>query len=110
MPIYMYQGAYTSQSWAAQLKNPQNRVETIAKQACEAVGGKVVGAWYCFGEFDFVLVADVPNNESMAAIALAVAAGGAIKASKTTTMMTGAQAVEAMKKSADVAKVYRPAT
>jgi uncharacterized protein with GYD domain len=110
MPLYMYQGAYTSQSWAAQVKNPQNRVETIGRQACEAVGGKLVGAWYSFGEFDFVLVADVPNNESMTAISLAVAAGGAIKSSRTTPLMTGAQTVEAMKKVADVAKVYRPAT
>ena len=62
MPLYMYQGAYTSQSWAAQVKNPQNRVETIGRQACEAVGGKLVGAWYCFGDFDFLLVADVPEQ------------------------------------------------
>jgi hypothetical protein len=55
-------------------------------------------------------VEDVPDNESMTAISLAVAAGGAVKASKTTPLMTGAQAVEAMKKAADVAKVYRPAT
>ena len=27
MPLYMYQAAYTGKSWAAQLKNPQNRVE-----------------------------------------------------------------------------------
>jgi hypothetical protein len=46
----------------------------------------------------------------MTAISLAVAAGGAIKNSRTTPLMTGAQAVEAMKKVADVAKVYRPAT
>jgi uncharacterized protein with GYD domain len=110
MPLYMYQGAYTSQSWAAQVKNPQNRIETIGRQSCEAVGGKLVGAWYCFGDFDFVLIADVPNNESMTAISLAVAAGGAIKSSRTTPLMTGAQTVEAMKKVADVAKVYRPAT
>jgi len=110
MPLYMYQGAYTSQSWAAQLKNPQNRVETIGRQACEAVGGKYVGAWYCFGEYDILLIADVPNNESMTAIAMAVAAGGAIKASKTTPLLTGAQAVEAMKKASDVAKIYRPAS
>jgi uncharacterized protein with GYD domain len=110
MPFYMYQGAYTSQSWAAQVKNPQNRIETVGHQACEAVGGKMVGAWYCFGDFDFILIADVPNNESMTAISLAVAAGGAIKNSRTTPLMTGAQAVEAMKKVADVAKVYRPAT
>jgi hypothetical protein len=27
MPLFMYQGAYSSESWAAQIKNPQNRVE-----------------------------------------------------------------------------------
>ena len=109
MPLYMYQAAYTSQSWAAQLKNPQNRIDTVGRQACEAVGGKMVGAWYSFGDYDFVLVADVPDNESMSAIALAVAAGGAIKSGKTTVLMSGAQAVDAMKKTAAVAKSYRPA-
>ena len=33
MPIYMYQAAYTPESWAAQLKNPQNRVEAVGRQA-----------------------------------------------------------------------------
>ena len=64
---------------------------------------------YCFGDFDFVLITDVPDNESMTAISLAVAAGGAVKSSRTTPLMTGVQAVKAMKKVADVAKVYRPA-
>lgn len=109
MPLYMYQAAYTSQSWAAQLKNPQNRIETVGRQACEAVGGKMIGGWYCFGDYDFVLIADVPDNESMSAIALAVAAGGALKSGKTTVLMSGAQAVEAMKKTAAVTKNYRPA-
>ena len=45
----------------------------------------------------------------MSAIALAIAAGGAIKASKTTVLMTGAEAVGGMKKADAVAKVYRPA-
>jgi len=73
MPLYMYQAAYTPESWAAQLKNPQNRIETVGRQACEAVGGKLVGGWYCFGEYDAVFICDVPDNESMSAIALAVA-------------------------------------
>ena len=76
MPLYMYQGAYTPQSWAAQLKNPQNRIESVGRQACEAVRGKYIGGWYCFGEYDIILIADVPNNESMTAISLAVAARG----------------------------------
>jgi uncharacterized protein with GYD domain len=109
MPLYMYQAAYTGDSWAAQLKNPQNRVDAVGRAACEAVGGKLVGGWYCFGEYDLVIIADVPNNEAMSAIAMAIAAGGALKAGKTTALMTGAEGVAAMKQAEDVAKVYRPA-
>jgi uncharacterized protein with GYD domain len=109
MPLYMYQAAYTAESLAAQLKNPQNRVEAVGRAACEAVGGKFVGGWYCFGDHDLILIADVPDNESMAAIALAIAAGGAVKSAKTTVLMTGAEAVAGMKKAEAVAKVYKPA-
>ena len=87
----------------------QNRAEAVGRQACEAVGGKLIGGWYCFGDYDLVIIADVPNNESMAAIALAIAAGGAIKASRTTTLMTGAELVGALKKSEAVAKSYKAA-
>ena len=109
MPLYMYQGAYTPESWAAQIKSPQNRVETTARKACKAAGGKLVGGWLCFGEYDLVIIADVPNNESMAAIALAVGAGGSIKASKTTILMTAKDGVAALKKAQAVAKAYKPA-
>jgi uncharacterized protein with GYD domain len=109
MPLYMYQAAYTAESLAAQLKKPENRVELVGRAACEAVGGKFVGGWYCFGDYDLTLIADLPNNESMAAIALALSAGGALKSTKTTVLMTGAEAVAGMKKADAVAKVYKPA-
>jgi uncharacterized protein with GYD domain len=109
MALYMYQAAYTAESWAAQLKNPRNRVETVGRAVCKAVGGKLVGGWLSFGEFDLVIIADVPDKESMAAIALAVGAGGAIKASKTTALMTGAEGVEALKKVSAVTEAYKPA-
>ena len=109
MAQYMYQVAYTPESWAAQLKNPQNRAESVGRSVCEAVGGKLVGSWYCFGEYDLVIVADVPDNASMAAIALGIAAGGAVKAAKTTVLMSGADAVASMKKAEAVANIYKPA-
>jgi len=109
MPLYMYQAAYTAESLAAQLKHPQNRVEAVGRAVCEAVGGKLIGGWYCFGDYDLVIVVDVPDNESMAAIALAISAGGALKSAKTTVLMTGAEAVAGMKKADAVAKVYKPA-
>ena len=109
MPLYMYQAAYTAESWAAQMKNPQNRVESVGRQVTEAVGGKMIGGWYCLGEYDVILIADVPNIESMAAIAVAIAAGGAIKSSQTTALMTGEELVAALKKSESVVKGYKPA-
>ena len=81
----------------------------MGRRACEAAGGKLVGGWLCFGDYDLVIIADVPNNESMAAIALAVGAGGAIKASKTTVLMTGKEGVAALEKADAVAKAYSPA-
>jgi uncharacterized protein with GYD domain len=104
----MYQAAYTPESWAAQMKNPQNRVEAVGRQVCEAAGGKLVGGWLSFGEYDLVIIADLPNNESMAGVALAVGAGGAIKASKTTVLMTGQEGVEALEKAKVVAGRYKP--
>jgi len=52
MPIYMHQFTYTPESWAAQIKNPQNRMETVGPALCKAAGGKMIGAWLCFGEYD----------------------------------------------------------
>ena len=109
MALYLYQVAYTAASWAAQLKNPQNRIETAVKPACEAVGGKLIGGWYCFGDYDLVLVIELPDDETMSAVAMAVTAAGAFKDAKTTKLLTGAQAVEAMKKSEAITKIYRPA-
>lgn len=108
MPLYMYQAAYTADALAAQLKNPQNRVEAVARAAGDAVGGKLIGCWYSFGEHDFSIVMDVPDKESMAAIALAVGAGGALKSAMTTQLLSGAEFVAAMTKAQAVAKIYKP--
>jgi uncharacterized protein with GYD domain len=109
MALFMYQASYTAESWAAQMKNPENRVQIVGKQACEAVGGELVGGWYCFGEYDIMVICNVPDAKAMAAIAIALGAGGAVKSGKTTVLMRGAQAVEAIKQAGDVANVYRPA-
>jgi uncharacterized protein with GYD domain len=109
MALFMYQAAYAAESWAAQIKDPKNRVETTARKVCEAAGGKLVGGWLAFGDYDLVVIADMPDNESMAAVALAVGAGGAIKASKTTVLMTGDQGVAALNKAGAVGKDYKPA-
>ena len=109
MPQYLYQVAYTSESLAAQIKNPQDRLELVGKQLVDAVGAHIVGGGYSFGEYDISIIVDAADDVTMAAVALAVAAGGAVKAAKTTPLLSGPQWVAALKKAPAVSAKYRPA-
>jgi uncharacterized protein with GYD domain len=59
------------------------------------------------GEYDAVLIVDLPNLESMAGLALAVAAGGSIKTSKITPLISGDEGVQALRNATTVAKTYQ---
>lgn len=99
MPRYLYQLAYTSDNWAAQMKDPQNRVEKV-RGAVEHLGGKIVDAYYTFGEYDIIVILDMPDNASAAAFAIAVAGGGAAKAARTTPLMSIEEGIDAIRKGA----------
>ncbi|HSH06681.1 MAG TPA: GYD domain-containing protein [Burkholderiales bacterium] len=109
MPIYLYELSYTAESIAAQIKAPQDRLETAARPVLQAVGGKLLGGGYAFGDHDVVILYEAPDDESAAAVALAVAGGGAIRSSKTTKLLTGAQWVTSLKKAGTVTSTYKPA-
>jgi uncharacterized protein with GYD domain len=79
------------------IKKPVNRFEVVRKNV-EELGGKLVGGWFAFGEYDFLLILEMPDNVSVAALSLAIAAGGAIHRSKTTPLLTMEEGLEAMKK------------
>jgi len=103
--ILHVQGAYTSETWKSLLKKPVNRFDAI-RPAIKKLGGTIEGGWFVFGKYDFVLIAQMPDNISAAAFSLAVAAGGSLKAAKTTSLMTAVEGIAAMKKAA--ASGYRP--
>jgi uncharacterized protein with GYD domain len=105
MPYYLFRGAYTSEAWASLVKQPQNRTEVV-RAALEKLGGTLEGLWFAFGEEDVVAICKMPDNVSAAAFSLAVAAGGGLKSSTTTPLMTFEEGLEAMKKAAKSG--YRP--
>lgn len=105
MPYYMVQAAYTSDAWAAQIKQPANRAEQL-RAMMEKVGAKLVSFYYSYGEYDVVLIVEAPDNVKASAGSLAAAAGGAIKSIKTTPLLTAEEGVEAMRLAG--ASGYRP--
>jgi len=106
VPHYMIQVAYTPEGWAALVKSPQNRIEVV-RPAVEKAGGKIETGYYAFGEYDVVIIAELPDNSSAAGLAISFSAGGALRAIKTTPLLTPDEAVAAMKKAG--ATGYKPA-
>ncbi|MFZ0291469.1 MAG: GYD domain-containing protein [Candidatus Sulfotelmatobacter sp.] len=107
MPHYLHQVAYSREGWEALLAHPQNRIEAV-RPAIEKLGGKLETAWFAFGEYDVVVVTELPDNVSAAAIAMAFAGGGSCKAVQTTPLMSPEEALQAIRKAGECG--YRPAT
>ncbi len=105
MPLYLWQGAYTAEGWATLIEKPQNRIQAV-RPAIEKLGGKIRGAFFSFGEYDVVLIVEMPDNISAAALSMAIASGGVVKNSQTTVLMTPEDGLAAMKKAAGSG--YRP--
>jgi uncharacterized protein with GYD domain len=102
---YLAQASYTAEALSAIIKNPQNRSEVVRK-IIEKLGGRLEGFWFAFGDYDLALIFDMPDNVNAAAFAMAVSSGGALKAFKTTQLITSEEAMAAMKKAAKTG--YKP--
>ena len=107
MAKYLLQVAYTPEAWAAQLRRPQNRME-IVDALLERLGGRFESAYLSFGEYDLVAVMDLPDNVSAAAAAMVIGSGGAVKALKTTPLLTLEEGMAAMGRGAAAQPHYRP--
>lgn len=109
MPFYLFQASYTPEALRAMVANPQDR-EKAARPLVEAVGGKLHNMFFSFGADDVVALIEAPNDEAMAAGALAVGASGAFSAGRTTKLMSAAEAMGAMKTAQKAGAAYKPAT
>ena len=107
MSIYMYQAVYSKDSISGLVKNPQDRTNAI-NAVVETNGGTLIGCWLAFGEYDLVVIAEMPRDEAMAGVVLAVSAVGTTAGGKTTKLLTMEQAVKAMTGAKAVVDNYSP--
>jgi uncharacterized protein with GYD domain len=105
MPLYLSRFSYTPETWARLVANPEDRRDA-ARQYIESVGGKLHGFWYAFGSRDGYNLWEAPDNVSMAAVALAIASGGALSSFETTVLLTVDETLDALRTAGQVN--YRP--
>ena len=103
MPKYLFEAMYTPEGVkGVQSGGGSSRREAVAHVA-ESVGGKLESFHFAFGERDAYVIADLPDNEAAAAVALTVNASGAAGV-KTTVLLTPEEVDAATQRSVD----YRP--
>jgi uncharacterized protein with GYD domain len=101
MPLYLSRFSYTPETWARLIGSPEDR-RKAAQSYIESVGGKLHGFWYAFGEHDGYTLWEAPDNTTMAAVALAIAGGGALSSWETTVLLTVDETMDAMRKAGQV--------
>ena len=97
MALSMIQFTYKSETVGNLIKNPEDRSAAVGKLV-EQLGGKMVGFYYSFGDYDGLIIADMPDNISLAATSIVAFAGGGTTKLKTTILFSVKEAMAAMKK------------
>ena len=103
MPRFLFEASYTVEGLKGlRRQGGSGRREAVAR-AAQSVGGRLEHFYFAFGDHDAFAVADLPDNESAAAFALAVSeAGGA--SVRTVVLLTPEEVDAAAKHSVE----YRP--
>jgi len=77
MPQYILLINWTEQG-ISKIKESQERFNSF-KESVEKVGGKLIGGYYTFGEYDVVIVIDAPSDEKVMSLMLKIGSYGNIR-------------------------------
>jgi uncharacterized protein with GYD domain len=102
MPKYLIQASYTTEGIHGLVGDSASGRRADVQAAVKAVGGKVEAFYYCFGDQDVVIILDLPDNTTAAAVALNTTGTGMVRV-RTTPLLT----VEDVDKALEIKIKYR---
>ncbi|HEX3163165.1 MAG TPA: GYD domain-containing protein [Pseudolabrys sp.] len=108
MPIYITQGRYTRDAIKGMIVKPEDRADAIGRLLSK-IGGRLLGHYLTFGEYDFLTIAEAPNDVQMAAALLAAGSGGGVTDLRTTVAMTSVEAKGAFAAASDLSHGFKSA-
>lgn len=106
MPVFVSLGRYSENAIKAMLAKPEDRTAAV-RQLVEGAGGKLLGYYLLFGEYDYLTISEMPGGKEAAAAVLAAAGAGASRHSVTMLAMTGAEAKAAFEAGGALGAAYR---
>lgn len=103
MSKYLFHGSYTDEGLKGLLKEGGSKRREATEHVIKSVGGTLEAYYFAFGDSDFYLIADVPDNVSASACSLVATASGTCTV-KTIVLLTPKEIDQAVKKTVE----YRP--
>jgi uncharacterized protein with GYD domain len=100
MPHFLIQFSYASRSIKRLVARPDVDHAGQASAMVASLGGKLLGYWYSFGEFDGAALIEAPDNSVAAAVAMAIGGTGEVSRLETTVLLSMDEARAAMQKAA----------
>ena len=99
MPKYLLKVSYTADGVKGVLKDGGTKRRQAAEDAVKSTGGSLESMYFAFGEDDVYVIVDSPDNASVAAASMTIAASGLVKPT-TVVLLTAEEIDQAAKKSA----------
>jgi len=103
MPKYLCKANYVGEGLKGLIKEGGTTRRAVVEKIINGLGGKLEAFYYAFGETDLYGIADMPDNVSTAAFAMAINASGVVTLN-TTVLITPEEMDQAVKKTPG----YRP--
>jgi uncharacterized protein with GYD domain len=98
MPKFLVEAKYSSEGiQGVRKEGAEARIRAISGLTGE-LGGSMESFYFAFGDVDAYVIVDLPDDETAAALAMAVEASGMVTMT-TTKLLTGAQVDQALAKS-----------
>jgi uncharacterized protein with GYD domain len=99
--------SYSSEAWARMISTPGDRTAAL-RQVLDTVGGSLEAIYWMFGADDGIVIFEVPDSVSAAAVSLAAGSSGAFRRLETHELFTQEQLGEALARAKNTAQAYQP--
>ena len=103
MPKYLVAASYTAEGAKGLLKEGGSARRAVIEKMIKAAGGKLEAFYFAFGKDDVYIIAEAPDNVTVAALSLAVAAAGTSH-TRTIALLTPEEIDQAAKKTVEFRK------
>jgi len=107
MALFITQGRFTREYLRGGLAKPEDRQAAISR-LCEQAGGRLVSLYFTLGQYDFLVISEMPDAQTASVLSLVASGGGGITEAVTTQAFTPAEAKTLFERAGKLAGTYKP--